>query len=463
MNRGFISAVPEQKSADSVMIKPAAWLNKIDFVKQLILSNNILISFLSEEGSGKTTFAHMLQADLDLPPAIQSFLMSASPKVNRVQLLNELGLLIDSSSKSSMAELVAHNNDLKTHLLVVIDDAHFLPASLIGELLQALHAQTEAVFFHVCLMGDVSLAPCLNQLANGSYVDMIHNIELGLLTENETKTYVMQNMMPAPGAEKMITDERMAQFYQLTEGKLSRINCLMTPFFSHKPQPVSHHLRWLLHGGIAASVVLAATVGAYVWLTLGLQAPPPQIEILASADPIDEPLNVDLRSVVLPFDEAVVRQAIEATSMRRLEMTKNGDDLQTAILPEVVVDKVVVAPKVISANSQGLVTKPKKQAILVRKVAVIPVLAKTTALERHYTIQIMAGHNKRQLISFAKAHHLESTSQIRQMQRAGLQWYVLTIGEYAAHDPAKRAVSQLPKDIAQFRPWVRSMADFSAG
>ena len=79
-----------------------------------------------------------------------------------------------------------------------------------------------------------------------------------------------------------------------------------------------------------------------------------------------------------------------------------------------------------------------------------------------YTIQLLASQDLDRVKRFAQAHHLNSKTQVRRVHRNGADWYILTLGDYAQHQEAQNAVRHLPKDIAQFKPWIRTVSDLKA-
>ena len=131
-----------------------------------------------------------------------------------------------------------------------------------------------------------------------------------------------------------------------------------------------------------------------------------------------------------------------------------------------VLDKVVVAPKVLPRQAQKKRVLVKKPALTANKLAPKSV-AKTAAVKSPrglsgYTIQLLASQNLGKLKRFAELHHLNGKTQVHRALRNGSTWYILTLGDYADHKDAKNAVSHLPKEVAQFKPWIRTVSDLKA-
>jgi DamX protein len=126
-------APKQQLESQTKILKPSSWLTKIDVINQLVISNNILISILGEHRSGKTSFANLLQAELTLK--VKTILMTASSAVDKDLFLQQLGSILELSSETSLDKYVAVINERKAHVLLIIDDAEFLPANFIEEIL----------------------------------------------------------------------------------------------------------------------------------------------------------------------------------------------------------------------------------------------------------------------------------------------------------------------------------------
>ena len=119
MNVGTVRIFPEKEPAAKRVLKPLSWLADIDFVAHLIFENNVLVSVLGEQGSGKTTFAALLHADLSLQ--ITPCSITASFQFDRGAFLQQLSILLGIESESSLSSFVAQTNAKKTHVILIID------------------------------------------------------------------------------------------------------------------------------------------------------------------------------------------------------------------------------------------------------------------------------------------------------------------------------------------------------
>lgn len=467
MKDGKAQVLPEIAEPTRVLFKPHSWLTKIEFIKRLIVENNVLIALMGEQGGGKTTFANILH--LELGSKIRSFVVTAGPLFEETVFLKQLAVLFNVDGTPSISKIVAKSNELQSHVLLIIDDAHYLSATFIEEILKEIQQQGSKAYFHSCLASNFSLKTTLNGLAQHRFKDMIHSVELGPLTESETKAYLVQRLLPLKGAEKVITDERLKLFYQLTEGHLVDINRQMVKFFSNNTPKASPNNRLFRGVGIAASVALAVIGAAYILqskdvptveMHVAIQAPETQINL-----PLEEKELV-LSSEIPAYVVAAMQQHILATPLRRSELALMDEEDAAAAQNESmpIIDKVVVAPKTVQQQPAKPQSNPigkstsivaKKSSKGIKKAAII----KPIVEQSRYTIQLLASHNKGELERFVQVHHMHGKIRLHRILRQGTVWYVLTLGEYAQRQQAKAAVNHLPKDIVQFKPWVRSTAD----
>jgi len=443
------------------IFKPVSWLKKIDFVKRMILDNNVLISLLGEPGRGKTTFAKLLQDSL--PVHIKSYNVSAGIMFNRGAFLEQLSVLLESNA-ASIADFVAQTNDEKSHTLLIIDDAHHLPADFIEEILEAIRPQGNSGYFHVFIISDFSLVPVLNRFAEEKYTDMIHSIEVGPLNEGETKSYVIQQLLALMGVEKTVTDERIKQFHQLTEGHILDIHREMDAFFSDVvPKKVAFHSSKRFRGmSVAATVFLAITAVTYLWhseVTSSTQiAKQQQDPLKISTAKIDKPLS----SQIPAYNVAAIQQGILPTPLYREDRSEEAMSAEASSIVAVV-DKVVVAPKILRktvAHASKQTNIASHALVAVKKTASVKL--KPLIDQSRYTIQLIASHRQSELQRFVQRHHLKVKTQVRVTKRQGKVWYVLTLGDYKKRQHANYAASQLPKEIALLKPWVRSVGDLKA-
>lgn len=257
----------KETASSQNIFKPSAWLTKIDFINHLILFNNALITVLTEEGGGKTTFCELLQTSLD--SQIKSHLLKATPPFSQTDVLAQLATLLHlrTDTELSFANLIQQVNERKAHVVVIIDDAQHVADNFLYELLTELKQQGEQCFFHLCLVSDFSLVASLNKLEAASLDNLIHRIEPGALTEMETKTYVLSKLSSPKRIDLTMSDKRLEQFYQLTGGNIARINKQMMSYFCpeslrSKDLQRSSHSKYI---GLGATCAVALLASVYIW------------------------------------------------------------------------------------------------------------------------------------------------------------------------------------------------------
>ncbi|WP_028388668.1 AAA family ATPase [Legionella fairfieldensis] len=458
------------------IFKPDSWLTKIDYINHLVLFNNVLIAVLAEQGAGKTTFCHLLQANLD--SQIKSHLMKATVPFSQadflVQLDSAFHLRID--SKATLAHIVRQINERKSHVLMIIDDAQNLSDAFLQEALFELKHQGDHGYFHLCLISDFSLVASLNKLE----ANLIHTLEPGSLTESETKTYVL-NSLPAPRRlDQTMTEKRLEQFYQLTGGNIARINNQMINYFCPEPlksQP--QHKSRVKNIGFVTGAAMTLIVSSYIWhhhflpssekTTEQDLAPyiaeirPPLPSILpvvpASGDEAavlisqlpDIGYELAHRASHLPawYVEAV-REPAQPSPRRATDIALDDgtDDLL------VVRDRVVVIPKTLPAHKPTSI----KKVVLNKATSVKTVKKVLPSGASRYTIQLLASPNREDVKRFFKRLSMKKGAKIRTTKRNGLNWYVLTLGDYDQYKQAQVAIKQLPPEFGRYNPWVRSLS-----
>lgn len=450
-------APKKQLESQTKILKPSSWLAKIDDINQLVISNNILISILGEHRSGKTSFANLLQAELSLK--LKTVLMTASSAVDKDLFLQQLGSILELSSETSIDKYVVVINERKSPVLLIIDDAEFLPANFIEEILKVLHEQGSNGCFKVCLLSSFSLMATLNKLTEDKYPGMVKSIEVGLLTEQETKIFVEENLRTLSAIKNKITNKKMKQFFKITAGDIATVNRHLIDFFSNNSTKSASFLR---NTGVAVGVFFASVLIVVIILSQDFKSAPVQVAGLESRDKAIQELRVEpiLDSEVPAYTLNVSRQEINATSLRKLELSSDEDDLNNA---SVVVDKVIVAPKIINVKTRKDVAHLESNLSDVDKVQQKAKSPKAIATKDKsiFTIQILASNNQAKIEKFILIHNLAGKTEVHHINRQGLGWYVLTYGEFTNRQYAKEALRKLPSDIQQLKPWVRNKSSLN--
>jgi septal ring-binding cell division protein DamX/ABC-type transporter Mla subunit MlaD len=79
---------------------------------------------------------------------------------------------------------------------------------------------------------------------------------------------------------------------------------------------------------------------------------------------------------------------------------------------------------------------------------------------RHYTLQILAAHDEVSVARVAARKDLQDVVAIYKKTSLSQQdWYILLYGDFPSFRTARAAVADLPDDIRENSPWIRSLSD----
>ncbi|WP_115710211.1 SPOR domain-containing protein [Legionella sainthelensi] len=479
MTEGIIQSEAKAETQPRVLFKPGSWLATIDFINHLILFNNVLVTVLSEKEGGKTSFATLLQNNLD--QQIKSASIVIKPPYHKENLIKDIAaqLALNHDENTDLISIVKQINEQKSHVLLLIDDAQYLPDTLIQETLFAIKSQESYSFFHLCFLSDYSIVASLNHLRSSLGDSFIHTIELGALNENEARTYVLQRAMASQLISKPLSDAQITQFYQLTKGNLAKINNDLESFVNQCTPPMKKDMlkRVKTAGIVAGTVLVAGFLGFY--LSQAFHSPPSQDNIATPAHSEEiqtiamklPELPEKLESYIASWQDSSTRQLVYSSLPTKDVFEEPDDEIPNDTKP--IVDKVVVIPKLPAKNlivekhqlpaKSVSKTKPKKtpskKQIKLAKASVKKSNHKSTA--NLYTIQLTASHDKKHIEHFRKTNKLlAQNAKLRRITNAKGVWYVLTLGEYQNKVQAQHRVSKLPTNLAKLHPWVRPVSSF---
>lgn len=472
-------------SQPRTLFKPGSWLTKIDFINHLILFNNVLITVLSENEGGKSSFSALLHSNLD--SQIKPVFIHANPPCDSRALIDTIAsqLHLNHDAYTDMTSIVAQINERKAHVLLIIDDAHHLPEAWVKEALFTIKNQDNFGFFHLCLVSDYSIVATLNHLALDQFNNLIHSIELGPLNESETRTYVLQRAMTARLINKPLTDAQYKQFYQMTKGNLAKINNSLESFIQKcATQTKTNKMRLVKQGSVAVSAAMIAGLSyLYYGHVYKTTSPTDLVKVIEQSQvkqyAMDKPAQ--LISQIPSWQDSATRQLVHFELPKKQNLDETADDTITNTVA--IVDKVVVIPKVkpsdvkvtaqrvehqaqardhvIATTEAVTVSNSTTESKLValnpaqHDVAVTPITKTIKSSSGHYTIQLVASHNKTDVERFNQTHQLIGKTQMRQFTNKKGNWYILTIGEFESLNQAQLSTKQLPPELAKLKPWVR--------
>ncbi|CDZ78656.1 cell division protein DamX [Legionella massiliensis] len=467
------------------VFKPSSWLTKIDYINHLVLFSNVMIAVLAERASGKTTFISLLQAGLD--SNIKSHVIQAKAPFSQAELLTQLSTAfhLKADSDTKLRDLIAQINERKAQILLIIDDAQYLPDTFLQEVLSELKEQGASSFFHLCLVSDHSLSTSLNKMER----ELIHSLEPGNLTVTETKTYLRHVLPFSKKLDKTMTEKRLDHFYKLTEGNIARINAQMIDYFCFAATTSSDKRKYLIRGlSFAATAAVALIASSYIWQNQFL---PSSVDLSSghefeeSVAEISQPLpslvpvvpvaerelillselpNIHQELIKRPSQipawyVAAMRQQVQPSPKRVVDVAIEDESDDSLVVR----DRVVVIPKTIAIPPPAQVTEtiPEQIAPVPVQQAAAP-KAVPKVIDRPFTIQLLASPKQEDIMRFVNNHKIKKTAKIRLTKRDGADWYVLTIGEYNQVEHAQAAIKSLPTELARYNPWVRPVSQLKA-
>jgi septal ring-binding cell division protein DamX len=453
-------------SKTRLLCKPSSWLINIDFINHLVLFNNVLTVVLAENKGGKTSFINILQERLDLQ--IKSCIIKAQAPCDKGELVqtvsNAFHLKVDADKPMDMHSLVKQLNERKAHALLIIDDAHFLTEAWLKEMMEAIQQQEESSFFHLCLVSDFSIVASLNRLATTDTTQLIHTIELGSLTLNETKTYVIQTMASNRQADIAYSDDELNQLYKKTGGCLAKINGQLKTFMPGSAKFLVKKSAFAMKSkALAVSAAFMVVGSSMLLFSQHKQVTNPTTQTLAQSSVTDNSIvhlqEPVFQSEIAQFDQGAIRQLVQKEMPKKQMLTKfDVKDFNNVTRDKVEIDKPVTVPKI---NILEALHVTQKDASIIQPISQnmseIPSSPKNTVTQG-YTIQLQASPNLLDIKKFIDRYQLKENYFIRQVTIKSDTWYILTWGNYNKLSDAQSAVRDLSPEFLRFKPWIRGTA-----
>lgn len=463
-----VTAFKEESMTEAkALFKPRSWLAKIDFINHLVLFNNLLITVLAENEGGKSSFGVLLETNLD--QSIKSVRVKAKAPCDRQWLMHSLAsqLHLNQDNLIDFPSVVAQVNERKAHVLFIIDDAHYLPEEFIKEALLAIKSQGDFGFFHLCLIADYSVIPTLNCLVSEPLNHLVHTIELGSLSEIETRTYVLQRAMLANLITKPLTDQQFKRVYQLTKGNLAMLNTQLESFIAEPPS--KNKLNKKILKAASTGFGAAGLVGAlYVMVASGY------LPFAKEGSPLVEAIKTESSTKRESVDFASLIPSLEDSSQRELvyaalpEKQVLDDSTQEDMDFESSIDKVVIIPKIptnrIAQEATNIAQEKSELESNLVKIEGFSEDKATNLVEKQsnikrYTIQLAASPRQIDVNRLKQKNQLLAQTQIRFYKNAKGSWYILTLGEFDSIKNAQEKVKQLPNGLTKLKPWVRPVSN----
>ncbi|MCO6440041.1 MAG: SPOR domain-containing protein [Nitrococcus mobilis] len=455
----------------------------------LLQSSNRVVILSGPAGVGRTAFLRQIAA-MD-PDELDCCVLDGSPQLHVVNIVKMLAMRMGASE-------VAHDPDTLAARLrqaeasgyrpaLLIDDAHRLEENMIKGLLLLREALAKVgARLPILLAAPTGADNTLRQLTAAlAEQDERSEIVLPAFTEAQTASYIEQSLAAAgEHTGELLSIRQKQQIHEQTGGIAALINQETTRLLSdtaRKRNPARPSLRRSrrLYAGVAAGVILLAgglLLTRYLTTTTespeGMPLALPSHPASAPADPLaqaggvgtdkaatlsDQPLTARPESPSAP-EKAPAPGVGSAPSAAAPTFVQKSDAEPEQAAPQT--DPPTPTPD--RSNQRQEAENPTNVAMRSPAPTVASKLREDWLAGRagdHYTIQLIAGHQKQTLERFLEQHPLvEGKTHVVQARRQGRAWHVLITGDYPSREAARNALRRLPRALRDNGSWVRSFA-----
>ncbi len=454
-------------------------------------------------GSGKTTLAREFRASFSNEALCIP--VHATLFMNQHQFLEALleQLPVGASSPEPAAivdDLVRFADklylDART-LVIIVDDAHEL-ASEVLEIVDALTNKANEGAVHILMLGEMQLSNMLhgslgNNAISNRLSGRILEEHLESLGNDEALEYIGLKLTDAGYIDDLpLQSSVVGEIINEANGIPGAINVLVTDALNNKMQPIekpAEQSQSLLQLGAnywaTAAGLIVCLLAAVIFLPSGSEDADGEEVATAEAqgNRMQIPLAVNRSQVVnSPAERAVVASSSGAvTNSPARNETPNSEQDRSAIEANAPVTQTI-APDADEAN------KPVAPAISASAPSTIPTPAPTPSgsasgsdtarfdqpgmseFERellsydagHFTLQIMGSRSEEAVQRFVERELSAFNHGYFEARHEGNPWFVVVSGHFTSRAAANRALADLPANIRNMEPWIRSLGDVQA-
>jgi DamX protein len=474
-------------NADDYLLTPAL-SQRLDLIRHLIEFSRQILLVVGEEGSGKTSLLCHLRDNT--PDNWRVATLTSEPMGGAATVIDTLaetfGLQIDSSEdfEQRVQGILTYLRSARQAQMVpviLVDDAHLLPADALLLLLGLAQPEHEAANLRVVLFCDPRIDRMLGSPQLQAFKQSIlHTVEMPSFTEDDAAAYVTR-FTPGGGAPD---EERVRDILNRSGGIPGRIKTLAETGLDTEEDtrnddggaPPRIQIRYA-----AAGAAVALLIGAVLWAWHQSDRKLPGKAVVQPA-PVTQPaVSVNPPSVEPP----IVPPPAEQRSPPVAQATPAPAAPPAA--PETATPKAeAAAPAVTAATppeaeklpAPAAATPPKpaspppqpakKPEPVAKKPSHKPSAEYTTLKGKswilkqpgsHYALQLFGSHDHAAAVNFAKTYKLTARSAIYSTVLDKKAFHVVIYGAYRNRSEAAAAAAHLPPQVRILKPFPRSFAE----
>lgn len=376
------------------------WEEYLDLLQFLCHYNNVILAVSGNSCSGKTTLLRQFRKQIN--DSMRICELKASSGFSTPQLLTllaeqfHLELDINNALEEQLEQLVTQIQESSKICLLLIDDAHNVAVQALRALVHLVQLQSDnQMKLHIVLFGESHLQVNLNRVCEveGNSEALIHNLNIGFLSLEETEKYLEHRLFKAGFEENPLVQTVINRIYKLSGGAPGRINriarrTLLNDLVKQAPEQKAsflHQNQSKLIGGTLLVLILASVAIAMNWMRSNN---PQWVKQQKSAAPV----LVDNAPAPLPSTAASpVQPAVEIqnptmpvmveTSTQQGSASANPTVTVTSTNPAITPAQITNPPSAALPPPVNTVTPvtPAKAAIIPTPVSAPPVISQQDA------------------------------------------------------------------------------------
>lgn len=431
-----------------------------------------IVTAVAEVGSGKTLLARLMLSRL---PEDISTVYLANPCFSRDEIISaisrDLGLTSQTgSTEENLAQL--HQELLRRHalgqrVLLVIDEAHAMPPESLEEVRLLSNLETDRhKLVNIMLFGQPELDTLLQDRRLRQVRDrVIHRFELPPLPKDEAIAYIDHRLRIAGWrGGRLFTAGALGHLLKASQGRARRINLLadkslLAAYAEGARQVEKRHVKAACGELHADPVAPGAGFAFPDWRTwaagFGLAVPLTLIGVLAlgwlRGTPI-VPANALAAKMPVAEAAAAVSKDNPSAIARRAEIELAKAEPKTSDARQAMPSYPVQAPSELRSDHA-----PGRVQAVVKRTEDLLADKKT----RGYTLQLASLPSMEPLsdyLALIERHVDASAVFAHDRTYKGKSSVAVYVGQYPSEQEARKALQQLPEDLKNNQPIVRTWA-----